>query len=382
MYYLKLFDKNLISFEIDNSLGLKIDNIEILEDNREIFPIELQNKVNEETIISFLKARIIPKNRAYVTQILEAMNLNLNDTKGIIDICKGLSLVDSYWIVQDNSLKFKDYNLFDNDFSEVLSLIAFTGYSSKIKDLITSPEFTTNGALPKAWRRINNKVYLYKGSTETWKMSNTGFEPYSEFYSSQLLKIMDINHVEYDLKRWKNMLVSTCELFTTKDKSYIQAGSIITSGRINDVYKYVKENGYENQFADMILFDALTMNPDRHFGNFGFIRDNKTGKIIDFAPIFDNGENLLSKADIKVFDDISKFNNYINSDFANISYYGTSYDALIKAFCGKEQIKKLRKLVNFEFTKHASYNLPENRIKCLNYMIQERAKKFIKLLTI
>ena len=64
------------------------------------------------------------------------MNLSLNDTKGIIDVSKGLSLIDSYWIVQDENLKFSDYNLFDNDFSEVLSLIAFTGYSSKMQHQI------------------------------------------------------------------------------------------------------------------------------------------------------------------------------------------------------------------------------------------------------
>ena len=253
MYYLKLFDKNLLSFEMDNKLGLEITNIKVLEENRKIFPINLQEEINSENLISFIKSRIIPKNRAYVHQILESMNLSLNDTKGIIDISKGLSLTDSYWIVQDENLKFSDYNLFDNDFSEVLSLIAFTGYSSKIKDLITSPEFTTNGALPKAWRRIDGEVYLYKGSTESWNFSNTGFEPYSEYYGSQLLEAMGINHVKYDLEKWKNMLCTTCKLFTSKEKSYIQAGDIIKTGGINAIYEYAKNKGFEKKFADMIL---------------------------------------------------------------------------------------------------------------------------------
>lgn len=162
MYYIKLFDENLVSFNMNNELGLKVTDIKVLGKNKKIFPIALQKNVNEETIISFIKSRIIPKNRAFVQNILQSAGLNINDTKGIIDICKGLSLIDSYWIVQDESLKFEDYNLFDNDFSEILSLIAFTGNSSKIKDIITSPEFTTNGALPKAWRRINgNAIYRY-----------------------------------------------------------------------------------------------------------------------------------------------------------------------------------------------------------------------------
>lgn len=61
----------------------------------------------------------------------------------------------------------------------------------------------------------------------------------------------------------------------------------------------------------MILFDAICINPDRHFGNFGLLRDNHTGNFIDFAPIFDNGESLLSKTMPDVFDDINVFKEYI-----------------------------------------------------------------------
>lgn len=94
--------------------------------------------------------------------ILRSYNLTLNDKKGVIDVSKGLSLTDDYWIVQDQSFDFDKYNLFDNEFSDVLSLVAFTGYSSKVKGLFSSPELSTNGMLPKTWRRINNKVFLLK----------------------------------------------------------------------------------------------------------------------------------------------------------------------------------------------------------------------------
>ena len=45
MYYLKLFDKNLLSFEIDNKLGLEITDIKVLEENRKIFPINLKERI-------------------------------------------------------------------------------------------------------------------------------------------------------------------------------------------------------------------------------------------------------------------------------------------------------------------------------------------------
>ena len=376
MYYIKLFDENLISFNMNNELGIKVTEIKLLSKNKELFPIVLQKDINENTLISFIKSRIIPKNRAFVQNILQSVGLNINDTKGIIDISKGLSLIDSYWIVQDTSLKFEDYNLFDNDFSEVLSLIAFTGHSSKIKDLITSPEFTTNGALPKAWRRINGHVYLYKGGTDPI-YANTGNEPYSEYYASELATQMGISHVDYELEKWKGMLASVCELFTNKNTSYIQIGDLVQTGGIDAVYKYLKGQGLEEKFADMIIFDSLIFNTDRHFGNFGLLRDNITGKIIDFVPIFDNGEGLLSKAMPDIFDDVQKFEEYINSDNQNISYYGTPYKNLIKAYCGKNQVESLRKILNFNFMKHSKYNLPSNRLELLSKMVQERAREFI-----
>ena len=81
----------------------------------------------------------------------------------------------------------------------------------------SSPEFTTNGMLPKCWRRVSGKVYLYKDGTEG--ASNTGFEPYSEFYAAQVAQAMGINAIPYNLSKWKGRLCSTCELFTSKDVS-------------------------------------------------------------------------------------------------------------------------------------------------------------------
>ena len=96
-----------------------------------------------------MQQRVVPKNRTFVKNILETQGLDFRDIKGIIDISKGLALTDCYWITKDDNLKFEDYNLYDNNFSEVLSLVAFTVYTSKIKGIATSPEFTTNGALKK-----------------------------------------------------------------------------------------------------------------------------------------------------------------------------------------------------------------------------------------
>lgn len=117
----------------------------------------------------------------------------------LLKVTLGLSLTDDYWVVtQGDDLLWRDYNLYRNDFSEALSLIAFTG-GTKISGFRNSPEFTTDGMLKKCWRRIEGKVYLYKGGTEGY--ANAGNEPYSEFYASQLAEALSLNHVKYGLEK-------------------------------------------------------------------------------------------------------------------------------------------------------------------------------------
>ncbi len=74
---------------------------------------------------------------------------------------------DSYWVVEDEfDGKFENYNLYENNFSRTLALIAYTGHGSSVaRGFTSSPEFTTNGMLKKCWRRVDGKIYLYKGGT-------------------------------------------------------------------------------------------------------------------------------------------------------------------------------------------------------------------------
>lgn len=240
---------------------------------------------------SWLKNRSIPKNREFVDSILVRTFIGNNNIKGIIDICKGLSLNDSYWVACDDFNKtFEEVNLYENRFSNKVGLIAFTGFGSSIKSsFLSSLEFTTNGMLAKCWRRINGKIYLYKFGTTG--ATNTGLEPYSEYYASQIAKCMEIDYVEYNISKWKKKLCSTCELFTDINYSFMPISYLIKINSFLDIINYYKQMGedYYNALSDMIVFDAIICNTDRHYCNFGLIIDNKTNKPIKTAPIFDNG---------------------------------------------------------------------------------------------
>ncbi|MCD8007436.1 MAG: XRE family transcriptional regulator [Clostridiales bacterium] len=367
-YMIRLYNTDMLLFSLveQGIEGLKATILWINEKQKNLLPLDMEQ--TDEGVLKWLQKRVIPKNRAYVEEILKSLGLNANNTKGIIDVCKGLSLNDSYWVVPENfEGKFAEYNLYENQFSEILSLVAYTGISQSDAAFSTSPELTTNGMLPKAWRYIaDDGIYLYKGGT--FGAANTGNEPYSEFYACQIARTMGLNCVNYDLEYWKGILASKCKLFTDIDTSFIPIGNIIHPCKLKSCLEYFESlgKGVYEQLKSMLVFDAVIYNEDRHFGNFGVLRDNHTGSIVGMAPIFDNGISLFNFA---MPDDIQNLDSYAKT---RSTAYGISFEAVCKEVLGKTQIQKLRKLEWFSFTRHPSLNLPEYRLSAIEEHLQKR----------
>lgn len=255
-----------------------------------------------------------------------------------------------------------------------MSLVAYTGVGHSNEAFTTSPELTTNGMLPKGWRLIkNDSIYLYKGGTTG--ASNTGNEPYSEFYACQIAETMGLNAVHYDLENWKGILASKCKLFTDIDTSYIPIGRIVKSGGLKACIEYYKTLGTENleQIKSMLVFDAVIYNEDRHFGNFGVIRDNKSGKITASAPIFDNGLSLFNFATKEDFEDLDSYAKTRSTP------YGVSFEDVCSEVLGKTQKAQLRRLIDFKFKRHSTINLPEWRINAIEQHIQKRVIQILNI---
>ena len=332
-------------------------------------------KLTERGIISWLKSRVVHKKRANAEILLTKLGLSFNDILGIIRASQGLSLNDSYWVVEDGfDGKFENYNLYENKFSRTLALIAYTGHGSSVaRGFTSSPEFTTNGMLNKCWRRVDGKIYLYKGGT--MGAANTGKEPYSEFYAAQIAQTMGIKHVEYNLRQWKGMISSVCELFTDINTAYVPIWRFVEKESLLAIAQLLKDYGekFYNEFADMLVFDALIFNTDRHTGNFGLLVDSHTNRVNAFAPVFDN---VLSLFNFAMEDDLADIANYSKTRKPAM---GGSYEKVVSAFISKRQRELLRKMVNFKFAHHPRYNLPNSRLKTIENPAKEgkRALKFV-----
>lgn len=161
-YEIRHFDTPLLRFfATEDSATPEITILWVNDAKKNFLPLDMEP--SGEGVSKWLRHRTIPKNRAYVHNLLSKCGLNLNRPMNIIRVSKGLSLNDCYWVVGEGfDGAFAKFNLYDNRFSRVLALIAFTGYGSNVRSSLAScPEFSTNGMLPKCWRRKSGAIRLY-----------------------------------------------------------------------------------------------------------------------------------------------------------------------------------------------------------------------------
>ena len=355
-------DRELLRFEWVEPQGVRV--VSVNEAERRFLPLEMHGVANDETLWTWLTRRIVPRNRHNIEELMARIGLSSRNVKGIIELCRGLSLNDVYWVVPDGCEdSWKDFNLYENDFSNAIAQMAFSGVGPDFREQWTSsPEFTTNGMLAKCWRRIDGNVLLYKSGTEG--ASNTGFEPYSEFYASQIAEAMGLGHVAYGLSRFKGRLCSTCPLFTSDRYGYVPAGRVVSRD----------EALADPRFADIFFFDAVIFNTDRHMGNFGYLVDNDTNEIVGAAPIFDNGYGLFSLAldrrgdSHDEFCDLRKFVSRVNPALY-VKWLGFP-GGLTKKM--KERLDGLR---GFRIKRHPRYNLPVRRIEAIEDFTQKRIRE-------
>ncbi|WP_107812451.1 HipA family kinase [Campylobacter concisus] len=354
-------------------------NVKILHQDMVPYEIKKSSQNIKESLENWIKNRKIPKNREFVNEILASSGITREDSfMAYINISFGLSLNDCYWVVSgERNYKWSDYNLYSNSFNETLALVAFTSISTRLKELSISPELTTNGMLKKCWHKneISGKIELYKGSNT--KSKEGEYETYCEYYMAQIAKALNLNAIDYDLVAFKKEIVSSCELFTSEKYGYLSIyycldKSDIKSDKLS-LMKKIEEIYGKEAFEDIMLFDALILNTDRHLGNFGMLIDNESQMLVKAAPIFDNGLSFLN------FVAQEKLKNIDNLMDDKISWFELNFDDQAKMFAMPRHIRRLEKLSNFKFQRHELYNLDEDLLRDAENFISKRSQAILNM---
>ena len=207
---------------------------------------------------------------------------------------RGCSMSDAYWFRKCGStLKYEDVNFHRNGFSE-----AFGKYLMRVGGSpwpYKSPDIATNGVLPKRWTTTDDgRRMLIKGSAPPYHQ-----EPINEVVASRMMDLLGIEHVCYDL----DGEYSVCDAFTSEKMEFLpadQVGRLLKKTKEVSYYEHYiaccEWLGIENareQIEKMLVIDYIIANSDRHYGNFGIVRDAEKLSSYRIAPIFDNGNSFF-----------------------------------------------------------------------------------------
>ena len=275
--------------------------------NIEYAPLAIYNAYNDKSqnltkeANAWFRGRGIPSWRKDLENLLE--KLNVSSPEELLNKSYGLSLSDQYWLKEENSdIKWENINFFTNNFEYEAYLEASLDSSScevtTDKEILKSPNNTTDGMLQKGWVIEHGKRVLVKGT-----YTSSREEPFNEWLASQICKRLGFSYCNYEVE-WQNKtkLVSKCDNFITEDEEIISAYDIFKTIKkandVNDYEHYIKileSHGIKNarfNVSSMFLVDYLMMNTDRHMKNFGVIRNVKTLDWVRTAPIFDTGQSM------------------------------------------------------------------------------------------
>ena len=264
----------------------------------EHFPVGTLEKhgVDKTMLAKWWAKRSIPASRSGLRETLDLLHMSV--PQELLAKCYGLSLSDQYWISpKDKPLMWKEINFFDHDFSEDVGNLLF-GYGEFSDGMsLISPDNTSDGQLIKKWKIADGKRVLIKGGSNPYQQ-----EPLCEVIASGIAERLCIPHTKYTLLWEHEKPFSVCQDFITSETELVSAYHIMQSRKKpNDLSDYefylscVEQLGVKNireQTEKMIVLDFLIGNEDRHFNNFGLIRNAVTLEWIGVAPVFDCGTSL------------------------------------------------------------------------------------------
>lgn len=307
-----------------------------------------------------------------------------------LTISKALSINDTFWVNDtENPTTWNKINPYTNRLSRIMAEIAINGIQHYKNQHIgsPSPQYNIDGNTDKCVKRVNGELYIYKTDGEQWS-DLAGCRPYSEYFASILANKLKLsNFVKYNIKinktqrgYYKPYVFS--KLFTSEKYGLIQMyNSRLYGLSFNELDEVWKEKGDTRSrllFREMLLLDSITLNFDRHLGNWGLLVDNDTYEEIGLAPIYDNdcGLGALTSIQYKTADEAYNENlhKYSKLDFGD--YDKMAYEAL-KIPIIRQHFMELGKTINLG---NKPLGLSDNRFKFIQYIINKRIYEINKLL--
>ncbi len=369
MYYLMNKENVVLAFQPKHKSSLSADVTFVSGKQEGNLPYGFDG------ITEWVESRKASKHNAHLKQIMK--RLKCEDNEGFIRLTHAVGINDSFWIKSDNEdITWNDVSLFQNEFSEVISRLAFEGsglYGEKFSS--TSPELSCEGSFRKCFRKENKKgefgsdIFIYKRGGEI----GAGIEPYCEVLASEIARIITPSSVKYDLCTLHGKLASKCNIFTNENVGYASFAKLHNkrSYTFQDAVDFFERNGCEQAFRELLVVDSLCFNQDRHSGNYGMVYNNDDMTIIGMSPVFDMNLSMFPYVELEEFKNIGdKLYEYapkLGDDFTRIGQIAMN-DVL------RDRLKDMK---DFSFSFRGDEKFAEQRVKLVEEIVRKQAKAIL-----
>ena len=377
MYYLMNKNKPMLKLNIVNN------SIKIVD---EIVPLPRYLNSPDTWIVD----RLNPVPRESIYMILKKAGINtLEDFDREM---KAVSVTDTFWIKSDrDNYTWEKVSPHQNRLSLLAAdIILNKGYI--VKDIRSpSPDFKVGGTADKFWKRINNRLYLYKtnGTITNGKYPYMTIRPYCEYYAAQVaerLKIPSNYYIQYKLNA--NIVPNEglkpylyCEAFTNENIGYMPlVNTEYSRYRIDQLFKapIASTDRDREIIASMIMLDAIIVNIDRHTENYGFIINNNTLNIMGFAPIFDQDCSLGALQRVEDGNIRRAYIELITTNRPKMGFkdFISQGKYMLKYYNFRERLKAM---MPFKFERLSkSIDLPDERVHFMEYIVNNQINAILK----
>ena len=257
-----------------------------LEDTDTNTNTDIDTLVNNITNFYYWCAtRILTLDRQYAKEILNSIGavqaVTDKDRAQIALSYHCLSLTDIYWVKeQGEKVSYKEINLYENHLDNAFVDISLRGKQMTVQNSSLAQDLSTNGCFPKAWIRKEKGFCLLKdGSVEAVE---------NEVLASKICQCFLCRQVVYQEDIFEGEKVSVSEIMTNLDYSIVsrEAFEVYARNEEIDVLEYILQLDSYSYYM-MNILDYLVGNTDRHWGNWGFLVDNKTNQPICLHELMD-----------------------------------------------------------------------------------------------
>lgn len=342
-----MFDKNDYEIMSGDTVVAVWQNGELIIKNEDLLPLYLKKIHNADM---WLETRAIDSHRANSRLLKKALRLAEKDDVSTVAHVNAATITDNYWIRPIGSdLTYNDVKFSDDYFSNLALKGNYDSFNKAANSKKSrTPELTNVGSFEKCWKLRDNKWWMYKKATHN--------EMFSEIFVYELGKELGFNMAIYergsgfikslDFTKGASVNFEPASTFMGDNEDYLDVIKALKGICPAAIPDYIR----------MIFMDTITANPDRHTNNFGLLRDTKTGKIIGFAPNYDNNMALIARG----YPSNPKASDIMISLFKEVIDEYPEYEKYIPVLT-EETVRKILEKINMKVRTQVIIDLVMNR---------------------